>query len=242
MARIRSVLAVVRRTTSRPTGTIIAPPMPMRTRAATSSARLGAAAQPIEATVKTATAVVKIRRAPYRSASHPLIGMRTATDSTYAVIATFTATAGTPKLSPMCGAAGAITVPSMISMNMAPATSSARPRETVPGCSTAACCPLIQPSRSAHRPPHGNRAGPATDRALLQGHRLQRVDDALAEEAVEPGAALARRGREVQTRALRHGLRRRARLVVRRLLQVLLHRGRRHVRLVRVARREVAVL
>jgi hypothetical protein len=83
MARTRSLLAVVRSTTSRPTGTtIIAPPMPCRTRVATSIGRFTANAQPIEASVKIAIAVPKTRRAPNRSASQPLIGMSTARVST----------------------------------------------------------------------------------------------------------------------------------------------------------------
>jgi hypothetical protein len=82
MARTRSLLAVVRSTTSRPTGTIIAPPMPCRPRVATSIGRFTANAQPIEASVKIAIAVPKTRRAPNRSASQPLIGMSTARVST----------------------------------------------------------------------------------------------------------------------------------------------------------------
>ena len=82
MARTSSLLAVVRSTTSRPTGTIIAPPMPCSTRVATSIGRFTANAQPIEASVKIAIAVPKTRRAPNRSASQPLIGMSTASVST----------------------------------------------------------------------------------------------------------------------------------------------------------------
>ena len=82
MARTSSDLAVVRSTTSRPTGTIIAPPTPCRTRVATSVGRSTAAAQPSEARVKMAMAIMKIRRAPNRSASQPLIGMNTARVST----------------------------------------------------------------------------------------------------------------------------------------------------------------
>jgi hypothetical protein len=71
-------LAVVRSTTSRPTGTIIAPPAPCRTRVAVSTSRLGAAAHAAEASVNSAIASVNTRRAPNRSASQPLIGMSTA--------------------------------------------------------------------------------------------------------------------------------------------------------------------
>ncbi|ELP68012.1 hypothetical protein STRTUCAR8_07647 [Streptomyces turgidiscabies Car8] len=51
-----------------PTGTIIAPPMPCATRVATSSGRSPATAQGAEATVNTAIARTKTRRAPLRSA------------------------------------------------------------------------------------------------------------------------------------------------------------------------------
>ena len=71
----RSFFAVHRSTTSRPTGTINAPPRPWRIRLATSIGKVTLAAQSTEATVKTTTAVVKIRRPPNRSVSQPLIGM-----------------------------------------------------------------------------------------------------------------------------------------------------------------------
>jgi hypothetical protein len=64
MARTRSVFAVVRMTTRRPTGTIIAPPAPCSTRVATSIGRSAASAQPAEARVNTAMAVPNTRRAP----------------------------------------------------------------------------------------------------------------------------------------------------------------------------------
>src|SRR5436190_20997739 len=77
---------------------------------------------------------------------------------------------------------------------------------------------------------------------VLVGDRVQGVDDALAEEVVVARAALARRRREREARALCHGARGRARLVVRRSLEDRLDRRRRHVRLVLVVPREVAVL
>ena len=58
--------------------------------------------------MKIATAVVKIRRAPKRSVSQSLIGISTATVSTYEVMATFTAIGETSRLVAMCGAAGAM--------------------------------------------------------------------------------------------------------------------------------------
>ena len=73
---------VARSTTSRPTGTIIAPPMPCSTRVPVRLVRSTAAAQPTEARVKIATALKNTRRAPNRSASHPLTGISTARVST----------------------------------------------------------------------------------------------------------------------------------------------------------------
>jgi len=68
----------VRSNTSRPTGTINAPPMPWRMRAATRAASEFAMPQPIEPKVKTTIAALKTRLAPNRSAVQPLIGMNTA--------------------------------------------------------------------------------------------------------------------------------------------------------------------
>ena len=70
---------MARSTASLPTGTISAPPTPCSTRVAVSVARSGASAQPAEARVKSVIAVAKTRRAPNRSAAHPLIGIRMAT-------------------------------------------------------------------------------------------------------------------------------------------------------------------
>ncbi len=161
MALTSSDLAVVRSTTSRPTGTISAPPAPWSTRATVSIGRLVATAQPTEARVKIATAVVKIRRAPKRSVSQPLIGMSTATVSTYEVTATFTAIGETSRLSAMCGAAGAITVPSRISMNSAPATSSASPRSTRP---------VSFPPRAGAGGPGSDGPAPASALPRLSAH------------------------------------------------------------------------
>ena len=81
MALISSTFAVVRSTISRPTGTIIAPPMPCTTRATVSAGRVGATAQPMEARVNNRMARVKTERAPNLSLSQPLPGMSTATVS-----------------------------------------------------------------------------------------------------------------------------------------------------------------
>ena len=78
IARTRSDLGTVRRRTRRPTGTINAPPMPWRMRAATSAAKEFETPQAIEPKVKTTIARLNTRRAPNRSAVQPLIGMNTA--------------------------------------------------------------------------------------------------------------------------------------------------------------------
>ena len=70
---------MARSTASRPTGTMSAPPTPCNTRVAVSVVRSGASAQPADASVNSAIATAKTRRAPNRSAAHPLIGMSTAT-------------------------------------------------------------------------------------------------------------------------------------------------------------------
>ena len=77
-ARTRSDLATVRSSTSRPTGTIIDPPMPCTMRDATSSGRLCASPHPAEPRVKTAIAQQNTGRAPNRSAIQPDSGMNTA--------------------------------------------------------------------------------------------------------------------------------------------------------------------
>jgi hypothetical protein len=71
-------LGTVRSSTRRPTGTIIAPPMPCTMRARTSIHNDCAKPQAIEPKVKTMIAPVNTRRAPKRSAVQPLIGMKTA--------------------------------------------------------------------------------------------------------------------------------------------------------------------
>ena len=81
MARIRSALEVLLSTTSRPTGTIMAPPMPCRTRDSVKLTTPVEMAQSTEAMVKTATADAKTLRAPKRSAIQPLAGMKIASAS-----------------------------------------------------------------------------------------------------------------------------------------------------------------
>lgn len=70
---------MARRTTSCPTGTIIAPPRPCRIRPATKTPKPGLAAQSTEANVNSTIAVQNTRRAPNRETSHPPTGMNVAT-------------------------------------------------------------------------------------------------------------------------------------------------------------------
>ena len=74
-------LGTVRSSTNRPTGTIIAPPMPCRNRAATNAPNESEAAQPTEPSRNTPMAAMKVGLAPKRSATQPLMGMNTASAS-----------------------------------------------------------------------------------------------------------------------------------------------------------------
>jgi len=78
MAATSSDFAAVRNRTSRPTGTIMAPPTPCRIRAATRNQRLSARPHRTEPSVKTMIAARKTVRVPKRSAIQPLAGMKTA--------------------------------------------------------------------------------------------------------------------------------------------------------------------
>ena len=80
-AEISSDFGTVRRITSRPTGTIMAPPMPCTMREATKSGSECAKPQAAEPKVKTTIAARNTVRAPNRSAAQPLKGMNTANDS-----------------------------------------------------------------------------------------------------------------------------------------------------------------
>ncbi|KAG1166246.1 hypothetical protein G6F35_018303 [Rhizopus arrhizus] len=77
ITRIKSLLGVFLSSTRRPTGTIIAPPIPCRTRSATKPQRLLTSAQAREARVNRINAEEKTRRLPNRSAIQPLMGMNT---------------------------------------------------------------------------------------------------------------------------------------------------------------------
>ena len=78
MAPTRADFSVVRSTVSRPTGTIIAPPSPCSTRAATNGHRPVHRPHSIDAPVKIAIALTNTSRVPNRSATQPLSGMNTA--------------------------------------------------------------------------------------------------------------------------------------------------------------------
>ena len=80
MARTSSDFGTARSRTSRPTGTIIAPPMPWTMRASTSSHRFMDAPQHTEPSVKTRIAARNTVRVPNRSAVQPDSGMKIASD------------------------------------------------------------------------------------------------------------------------------------------------------------------
>ena len=81
MALSRRCLSMLRTMISRPTGVIIAPPMPWTMRAMTNSVSECDAAQPIEPRMKTPMAMRNTLRAPKRSAVQPLAGMQIASES-----------------------------------------------------------------------------------------------------------------------------------------------------------------
>ncbi len=78
IAATSSCFGTVRSSTSRPTGTIMAPPMPCRIRASTSTPSEFAWPQAIEPRVNTTMAARNTVRVPNRSAIQPLAGMNTA--------------------------------------------------------------------------------------------------------------------------------------------------------------------
>jgi hypothetical protein len=78
IASVSFSLGVVRSTIRRPTGTIIAPPMPCRMRMRVNWVSVRETPQSTEATVNVAMAAAKTVRAPKRSATQPLIGIKTA--------------------------------------------------------------------------------------------------------------------------------------------------------------------
>ena len=81
IAATSSWRGVARSSTSRPTGTIIAPPAPCRMRAAIRNPSVSARPHNTDPTVNTASAARNTERLPNRSAIQPLAGMNTATES-----------------------------------------------------------------------------------------------------------------------------------------------------------------
>ncbi len=121
IAPTSSRLLMVRTSTMRPTGVIIAPPTPCTMRATTKSVSELERAQPIEPSTKTAIAARKTVRAPNRSAVQPLAGMKIASDSRYEVTASLSASGLVPISVAIAGNEVAITVESMFSINRATA-------------------------------------------------------------------------------------------------------------------------
>ena len=74
--------------------------------------------------MKTAMAIENTMRAPKRSAVQPLAGMKTASDSRYEVMASFSVSGLVPMSAAIAGSEVAMTVESMFSMNRAVATMS----------------------------------------------------------------------------------------------------------------------
>ncbi len=75
---INAALSMLRNKTSRPTGTIMAPPKPCNTRAAVSSITLLERPQSMEPIVNRPIAARNTVRPPNRSAAQPLTGTNTA--------------------------------------------------------------------------------------------------------------------------------------------------------------------
>ena len=122
MALTSSRFSMVRTSTSRPTGVIIAPPTPCTMRATTKPSSELASAQPTEPTMNTKIAARNTLRAPKRSAVQPLAGMNTASESRYEVTASLSASGLVPISAAIAGSDVAITVESRFSMNRAHAT------------------------------------------------------------------------------------------------------------------------
>src|SRR6266700_160727 len=122
MASISARLSTERISTRRPTGVIIAPPIPCTMRATTKSVSEEDAAQPIEPSTNTTIAARNTVRPPNRSAVQPLIGMNTASESRYEVTASLSANGLVPISAAIAGNDVAITVESRFSMNSATAT------------------------------------------------------------------------------------------------------------------------
>src|ERR1043165_2357803 len=153
MAWTSALLSLERSSARRPTGVIIAPPMPCRMRAITKWVTDCDSAQPIEPTMNTAIARLNTMRAPNRSAVQPLAGMNTASDNRYEVIASFKVSGLVPISAAIAGSEVAMTVESMFSMNRAVATISGIRRslfmelQDIPGGRHWPGCSIPEPRR-----------------------------------------------------------------------------------------------
>lgn len=112
---------VARTSTRRPTGVIIAPPMPCRKREPTKASSEFAKAQKIDPTTKTPIAMRNTRLAPNRSAIQPETGMKIASATKYEVSASFSVIGLVPISAAIAGSDVAMTVESICSMNSATA-------------------------------------------------------------------------------------------------------------------------
>ncbi len=110
---------------NRPTGTIIAPPMPCTNRASTNPSRLRAVVHVTEPRRKITIAAAKTFRAPKRSATQPLGGMKIARLIRYEVSASFRDSGSTCRDRAIVGSAVEMIVLSMFSMKRAVATTRA---------------------------------------------------------------------------------------------------------------------
>ena len=105
MAETSSFLGVLRNSTSRPTGSIIAPAIPWATRATISWVRSWARPQAADEIANIATATVNTSRAPKRSATQALIGMKTVAASMNMVTTRFMCSRSSSRASAMVGRA-----------------------------------------------------------------------------------------------------------------------------------------
>ena len=118
-ARTRSAGGNALNSMAMPTGIIIPPPTPWRTRNRTSWERLSARPHRTEAPVKMPTARSRIRLDPKRSPNHPAAGMNTARLTRYPTATESRAAVDSWNWWPMAGRATLTMVTSMMLMNMA---------------------------------------------------------------------------------------------------------------------------
>ena len=122
MAEMSSDFGTERTRIRRPTGTIMAPPMPCTTRASSNHSKVGASPQPMEARVKMMMASRKMVRAPNLSATQPDTGRKAASDSMKEVMMRCSRRGVSPSDRAMAGSAVANAVESRFCMNRAQAT------------------------------------------------------------------------------------------------------------------------